>query len=733
MLRSTRTIRATNSGAPGKVLYSPDIACRFIRLSLAIACLLLCSAPLAGQATSDHSADAKTIPWKIEALEPGSCSFGEVYLNAVSGQLRQCTATNVWSNLGGGTGGLTPATFASPPSPPALNASYLFSDAKATGNCTGGGVLTYAVCVWNGSAWTPAAAPAAAASPSVSNLVAEYTLAEGGGGYAYNYTYPPTPIYNLVGPSEQEFTTGTHMWLPAGMTATDEYANDPNGDFVASRLQATSTGGYLAAAHGVTFTAGQQYTLSIYVASNTGAAQTIRMTDNNVSYGPAIAVPATGWIRASYTFTASGTGTYVIPVAQDATHDALDLLIWGAQLEIGPHPSTYVPQVYQMVNGGGPQNTGGQCAWIAAGVDCTANAGTSHMDAAGWQPIDLTTATIYAAVKWTGTPVLAGYAPILSDNYNNPHLYLAGIDNGTPFPHFRFAGLFAFAYGINLNDGKWHIVAGEFDGANISLYLDGAQAAFYNVGTSNAIQVTQLFLSNFANAAFWPGQIGYAALYSVAHSAATITANTAAIRSIMAARGVTIPALSQLLVFEGDSITDPTTGVNAQSKYYYVAQSAITPFPQGANDAVSGSGMATVVSREATVDGWFAQVSGLKVLFLLLGANDKGDGVSTFEGNLKAYCLARKAATPGLKIVLATLLPQTTSGFNAFRDAVNALIYADPSFYDALADFAASSTMGCDACAANTTNFPDGEHPSIAGHAILAPIAQAAIQAVGIL
>ena len=63
---------------------------------------------------------------------------------------------------------------------------------------------------------------------------------------------------------------------------TDLYAADPNGDFIASRLQASATGGYLAAATGNTYTAGQTYTLSIYVASNTGAAQTIRMTDNNV-------------------------------------------------------------------------------------------------------------------------------------------------------------------------------------------------------------------------------------------------------------------------------------------------------------------------------------------------------------------------------------------------------------------------------------------------------------------
>jgi len=164
---------------------------------------------------------------------------------------------------------------------------------------------------------------------SQANLVAEYQLGEGAGPVAYNYAYTPQPYYNLVGPSEQNFAAGTSVWLPVAATTTDLYAADPNGDFVASRVQMSATGGYLAAAIGYTYTAGQQYTLSIYVASNTGAVQTFRMCDNNVNYGPNITVPATGWTRASYTFTASGTGTYVIPINQDAANDHLDLLIWG--------------------------------------------------------------------------------------------------------------------------------------------------------------------------------------------------------------------------------------------------------------------------------------------------------------------------------------------------------------------------------------------------------------------
>ena len=583
--------------------------------------------------------------------------------------------------------------------------------------------------------------PVTQAMPTT-NLVAAYPLTEGMGGYAYNYASPPLPNYNMIGPSEQEFNTSTSNgpvpWTAPGMTLTDGYAANPNGDFVASRLQATGTGGYLTPAKQPPFVTGRQYTISIYAASNTGAAQTFRMSDNNVNYGPNITVPATGWARYSYTFTSTSTGNgYAIPVAQDAANDHLDLLVWGAQLEMGAHPTSYYNPNYTMVNGAGPQQTASACSWVAAGIDCTTVCASNYcgwMQAAGWQPIDLSAVTAYAVVKSTTTEVLAGYAPIVNDNYlSNPQFWLAGAVNGTTFPGLRFGtSSSSFAYGANVVDGNWHVLVGSYDGSNnITLYIDGYLAQTWAVGALAPIQFSQLFISNFGGAGFWPGQIGYVAVYRVAHTQAQIVANTTILDSIMATRGVTIPLLQKAMVFEGDSITDPTVSMAPNLKYSALAQAAITPFPEGSNFAISGSGIANITARSAAVDAAFATPSLTeKLLFLFDGANDMGLGASTLVADLKAYCLARKAASPGLKIVIATLLPQTTSGFNTFRDAVNPLIKADNSWYDAIADFAADPTMGCDACAGNTTYFSDGEHPTAAGQAILGPIARAAIQTI---
>jgi len=696
------------------------------------------------------------VNWQVSATAPASCKQGaDVWLNISTSPstLYYCTATNTWTLQTGAPGATGPAGATG-----AAGATGPTGATGASGNTIWNGAVTpisstgangdfyldtLTNCLYGpkaSSSWPgTCTAFGATASLSTANLVAQYVLNEGTGAYAYNYSFPPQPNYNMIGPSEQEFNTSTSNgpvpWTAPGMTLTDAYAPNPNGDFIASRLQAAATGGYLTTNKQPAFVTGQTYTISIYAASNTGAAQTFRMGDNNVNYGPSLTIPATGWARYSYTFTSTSTGNgYALPVAQDAANDHLDILIWGAQLEIGSHPTSYVSPVYTMVNGAGPQQPASACTWVSAGVDCTTcvSGYCGWMQATGWQPINLSVGTAYAAIKQTSTEALAGYAPIINDNYLTTNLFwLAGSANGTAVPGFRWRTYNAWAFSANVLDGNWHILAGEYDGNNISIYIDGAQVAIYSEGSALPLQFQQLFLSNMGGAGFWPGQIGYAAVYRVAHTPAQIVANTTAIRSVMAARGVSIPALTQYLAFEGDSITDPTTGVTGTSKYPYIAQSAISPWPQGGNDAVSGSGMTQVLARASTIDSWFSGITGTKVLMIFLGANDMGDGASTFEANLKAYCLARKAASPGLKVVVATLLPQTTSGFNAFKDAVNTLIYADHSFYDALADFAANATMGCDTtCAANTTYFSDGEHPTAAGHAILGPIAQAAIQSV---
>jgi len=205
--------------SPRRVLKSygaQSPALRGLRFLLSL-CLL--AGALAAQQTEDNSGFAKTIPWRIRTSEPGSCSYGEIYLNSVSGAFRTCLAVNIWSNLGGG---LTAATFAAPPSSPAVNASYLFSDASAAGACTGGGA-SYSICVWTGTAWGPSSSSSGASGTVTTftsgSLAPLFTTSVGTPSVTPAQTFAlasTTQNYVLAGP-----TSGSGAWAARLLVAAD--------------------------------------------------------------------------------------------------------------------------------------------------------------------------------------------------------------------------------------------------------------------------------------------------------------------------------------------------------------------------------------------------------------------------------------------------------------------------------------------------------------------------------
>lgn len=186
---------------------------------------------------------------------------------------------------------------------------------------------------------------------------------------------------------------------------------------------------------------------------------------------------------------------------------------------------------------------------------------------------------------------------------------------------------------------------------------------------------------------------------------------------------------TSVVVFEGDSITAyanaPTSG---EVGYPALTTYAILPNPLRYNFAVSGNTLSDISARGSTVDATFATHAGVgkRVLVILTGANDNGN--ATFTADLKTYCLARKAATPGLKIVIIPTLPRDNGAFNTWRNARNVEVAADTSFYDSLA--VQDSSMWDDADAADTAKYSDGIHPTEAGQALIYPLVKTAVEAV---
>lgn len=568
------------------------------------------------------------------------------------------------------------------------------------------------------------------------NLAAEYLFNAGVGRTVLNSAFPPVPVHDkqLAFP-EQSLSSSTY-WGTAGATVTDSVALAPNGAYTASRFNAPGTGTH-ALYLSQSYVSGVTYVGSVYVMSNTGVAQTMRL-DVAGTLSSDITVPTT-WTRVFFSATAGSTSAYWAPIWSDAAGDAQDILFWGAQLETGTVPTVYPVQYNHLVSTVSGVPTASALNWQATGV--LFNGSTQGAGGVFSQLQKFSTISVYIAAK-KNSAYSTTYVPLMESdggsNWNKLRVWPGGADTtyGKPYNfEFGFSGQALTNPLGSLEDGLWHVIACTYDGTNMVMYVDGREVVWgLNSGLSE-ITINNLAFASWGSAGFWPGYIGYAGIYSVAHSTAQVAAYTSVIKNLLAARGATFTTPPSYYGFEGDSLTDVHTAPTAPSNgYVYIVSHSLSgaAYTQPGAFARSGSFLSSITSRASAVDAAIS-ASGVtrNLLMILIGTNDITTGgafnAATFVAGLKAYALARKAANPGLKIVASTLPSNTSYQSNA--DAANTLIRADSSWYDALADFAANASIGCTGCAANATYFSDGVHPTAAGQAIMATIAQAAITA----
>ena len=128
---------------------------------LILECALVAS--LLAQETVDHSGAFRTIPWRVSALEPGSCAYPEVYYNTVKLTLRECTTAGAWQNavqiMGQptiacvGTPGNTPLAFGQE----CIDATPAMWMCPVTAGCTTSGQLVAIGSGGGGASWIPCA------------------------------------------------------------------------------------------------------------------------------------------------------------------------------------------------------------------------------------------------------------------------------------------------------------------------------------------------------------------------------------------------------------------------------------------------------------------------------------------------------------------------------------------------------------------------------------------------
>ncbi len=574
------------------------------------------------------------------------------------------------------------------------------------------------------------AAPGAKVLPVVMpGADAVWPLTDGSGSGCRNIVNSTDPIRNLCYAPEQLFSA---EWTSGGAAWTDAAGIAPNGKLTASRLQIAAAGGAKGGLAKISVVTGTTLTFSCWVKSNTGVAQKFRWNRNDTSSFSSDLIVTTDWARVSWTITTSGTLSNFL-WATDLAGDAVDLLAWGFQIEAGTKLTDYQSAGLQGIF---PPKSTLAPTWTARGISSS----DVNRSAYALRPANITVGleTYYAAFKCTSGSSNKGW--LLAENVGSSGYAKSSINvsNSAGLGTFQQNNQHLWNPVEALYDGVWHVIAAVTNQLTQWYYIDGALVAVYDNPASYTSQGFSLFNFGTNNPAIGMiGEIGYLAHYTTWHNASQVAAMTAYLQGQILARGSTLPSYAALYCYEGDSIM---SGLGLAGVTNPVWAQIHPNLPANSFDAVfarTGSGLLSTgveiggLARVPYVDQMLS-VPHTKAIFCEdFGRNDLNSSTAAQHfANVKAYSLARRAQ--GWKIVLCTILPSTATGFNVRRNAFNALVYGDNSFYDVLSDWAADPTMGPDSVCPdggpfNATYYIDGTHPTQAGFDILAPILQTAV------
>lgn len=183
------------------------------------------------------------------------------------------------------------------------------------------------------------------------------------------------------------------------------------------------------------------------------------------------------------------------------------------------------------------------------------------------------------------------------------------------------------------------------------------------------------------------------------------------------------------VIFIGDSITAGTAGTNG---FGYALRSLplLSKNIPAYNAGGGGSQVQNMIAGYAAGIGTLVKrYADNRVVFMLYGTNDitvGGRTAAQVYADLQTYVGLFRA--DGAKVIIAPVLPNGVDGKAAIRAELNANLSANwATFADGYADLIADPIMGD--VTAPSAYYPDRLHPNDAGHARLAPIAAATINA----
>ena len=274
---------------------------------------------------------------------------------------------------------------------------------------------------------------------------------------------------------------------------------------------------------------------------------------------------------------------------------------------------------------------------------------------------------------------------------------------------------------------QWVIVALIHD--NTGTYIRTRKSALRSIGgTTDGVQVAYM-PGIGANSALC--EYGYCAIWNKA-----ITDQSAIYNYIQSKKSGLHPDVKTQIFIDGDSISVMMATV---TDYWNIYSHLLYEHYAGKAEildvAVSGHNVNDLLTDEpTTVDPYFnSTIYDNNIVVIMIGVNHVGEDAPTVYAKIRTLCLARKAV--GWKVVICTITPCSDPAYpewqEEYRLALNVLLRANyTEFADALADVGGDATIGYTGAELDTDYYVDKVHMQIAGHAVVAPIIQTAIDSI---
>jgi hypothetical protein len=305
--------------------------------------------------------------------------------------------------------------------------------------------------------------------------VPRLTYQNGGGGCPSLLLEKQSTNFTLY---SEQFTNA--LWVldgdGPGQSVTANYSISPDGTQNAERLQLNKTGGSYSRIRQNSVQIGV-YTFSVYLKSNTSSTQNVGIRLEGAGINCAV-TPT--WQRFSVTTT-----TLVNAQSQILLFDSIggndetaDISIWGAQLEAGAYPTSYIP------------TTSASATRVADLINTT---GKSAL-------IGQTEGVIFADVVTTAGE--SDYVTILQAFGDYSNRLAIGIQVGTTniFGYFNASNTVKFFNSSTQSAGR-HKIALAYKSGDIALYIDGA-STFTSTNTFTfATTLSTIFMNNLGGSA----------------------------------------------------------------------------------------------------------------------------------------------------------------------------------------------------------------------------------------